>query len=1331
MWALALTGEDFLGSSPVHQLNTASYILPAERAPFPHQLIAGTTPAELGSKPPPLPPPAAAAEVAPPTALATAAAAAAPGIAEIVSKQKQPPLSGTIGGAPTGSGAHKAVVTAAAEAAAAPSGSRVLMERFLQQQQPQQPQGQHQQQPLQQQQNLGASSPQHHGLDTKQEGPPQQQHQQVLSAGAIQQAAAVAAAAAAGSKGLPALVASQLQKLAQAEGLSKQEMKQALQALLRQCDEGETEGQAAAAPPAADAVATSTRSAAAASTVDCRGSNSLGKAGAERGLAGASAADVQGIPGAAAAVEGVSAPAVAAAAGPMSSDLPATTLRVATPTAGDSQLLSDNSMSLSGGSPILRMLRSSSTSQPWGGPPSTGAAWAGCDSTPTSPAAPASAATAERTAAATASGRAAAGGSGGGGGDALNTHLPPATGAPAAPGSTSSSSSFGVGTSSTVSSSRGIVEKEKGGLIAAVAAVPQIGTAAPRDGAGAAPAPSKGLFMEGSSSSARGAGAGAGDGGGGGATLEEVRALLANLCSLEPLERSASNSSSRANSSGFAHSLSGKVYKPQLPQQNWPQQQQGLVQNRPQQQQEEPHWQGLGLPSSSSSNHPLSLQQQQQQQQQPQELYDKHHASHVTDSTVHGSSYQGSTIMGWISPKGSNSLLGGSSPFSSGYGGSPPGASPTGGSPKGLGSDGSLPLQGFGVSAATPGPFSDQLLMMQQQQQHQQHVGVVDAKLQGSAGKGGRSGSLVGGQSQELLLPPQFLQQQQQEQYHQRQQQQHYHQRQQQQLGSQIPGTYPSGPGSSSSSSIASQPPGLAMYPMRQQQQGMHQQQQPQPQHQRHLLPSLVPEPPPPPVRPLVRSLEMAMSGGLTSLPHFGPVSPAEAEGMQGYGLDWQQQQQQLLAGGSPPEHGELWQGLGGGSPSSGASPPRARPLPLHANPALGLEVGQGLGGGSPVMLGLGGGSPALLGLGAMSPSLFAAAGASPPPLSLAGGSPPNFSLLEGMGQDDGTVTSFGHSSAAVAARAATAAVAAVAAADTGSGGGGLGLGFGGSPPGSLLGAGGVPAGESVGWLSAMEPSGGLQSAAPGSFGGSPGGSPGHRGEVPALGLGLYTTHIQQQLQQQQQHQQQQQSSAGPGVFSCSVCGVTCNSTQTLEQHLSSRKHMLRMAHVAAGPAMQAARELQLTTGSSSTPGVTATALSAAVGGSSGLERAASPFGGGSSGGSPRAVTYVGPNATLAEYCNQEISPQLNQAVTTLLQQVKGYQDRAMAKNSVKVRGWASRLHQFLSISCAVTSLIDHLMALIQVEELDSFHSGQCLWFGVMLVRVHVSTKQVETSFHS
>jgi hypothetical protein len=48
-------------------------------------------------------------------------------------------------------------------------------------------------------------------------------------------------------------------------------------------------------------------------------------------------------------------------------------------------------------------------------------------------------------------------------------------------------------------------------------------------------------------------------------------------------------------------------------------------------------------------------------------------------------------------------------------------------------------------------------------------------------------------------------------------------------------------------------------------------------------------------------------------------------------------------------------------------------------------------------------------------------------------------------------------------------------------------------------------------------------------------------------------------------------------------------------------------------------------------------------------------------------VTYVGPNAALAEYCNQEISPQLNQAVTNLLQQVKGYQERAMAKNAVKV----------------------------------------------------------------
>jgi hypothetical protein len=65
--------------------------------------------------------------------------------------------------------------------------------------------------------------------------------------------------------------------------------------------------------------------------------------------------------------------------------------------------------------------------------------------------------------------------------------------------------------------------------------------------------------------------------------------------------------------------------------------------------------------------------------------------------------------------------------------------------------------------------------------------------------------------------------------------------------------------------------------------------------------------------------------------------------------------------------------------------------------------------------------------------------------------------------------------------------------------------------------------------------------------------------------------------------------------------------------------------------------------------------------------RGSSPRGS-SPGGSPRTpLTYVGPNAAVQSYCRQEISPALNSAVLTLLQSIKGFQDRAIAKNPVKV----------------------------------------------------------------
>jgi ribosomal protein L7Ae-like RNA K-turn-binding protein len=83
-------------------------------------------------------------------------------------------------------------------------------------------------------------------------------------------------------------------------------------------------------------------------------------------------------------------------------------------------------------------------------------------------------------------------------------------------------------------------------------------------------------------------------------------------------------------------------------------------------------------------------------------------------------------------------------------------------------------------------------------------------------------------------------------------------------------------------------------------------------------------------------------------------------------------------------------------------------------------------------------------------------------------------------------------------------------------------------------------------------------------------------------------------------------------------------------------------------------------------------------------------------GGSPRAVTYVGPDAAVQSYCTQEITPELNTAVTALLTAVKAQQDRAIAKNATKVMrvvGVGGGLHPRVagstlrSVRCAVGRL--------------------------------------------
>lgn len=114
--------------------------------------------------------------------------------------------------------------------------------------------------------------------------------------------------------------------------------------------------------------------------------------------------------------------------------------------------------------------------------------------------------------------------------------------------------------------------------------------------------------------------------------------------------------------------------------------------------------------------------------------------------------------------------------------------------------------------------------------------------------------------------------------------------------------------------------------------------------------------------------------------------------------------------------------------------------------------------------------------------------------------------------------------------------------------------------------------------------------------------------------------------------------------FRCELCGLSCNSALTLQQHLSSKRHLLRAAHAAMANVSQAADQLELGEG---------------LRGADGSSAAGQP------------LTYIGPNAAVQSYCHQEITVELNHAVTTLLQQVKAFQDRAMAKNMLKVSSTA------------------------------------------------------------
>jgi len=109
--------------------------------------------------------------------------------------------------------------------------------------------------------------------------------------------------------------------------------------------------------------------------------------------------------------------------------------------------------------------------------------------------------------------------------------------------------------------------------------------------------------------------------------------------------------------------------------------------------------------------------------------------------------------------------------------------------------------------------------------------------------------------------------------------------------------------------------------------------------------------------------------------------------------------------------------------------------------------------------------------------------------------------------------------------------------------------------------------------------------------------------------------------------------SIGPGSdeLGCTLCGVKCNSRTTLDQHLSSRKHLAKVAKQALAVLDAAERALPSSSSSRALP-----------------------------------LTYVGPGANTHGLCRQIITPDLNQVVSELLLRIKGFQDRAMARDPIK-----------------------------------------------------------------
>lgn len=104
------------------------------------------------------------------------------------------------------------------------------------------------------------------------------------------------------------------------------------------------------------------------------------------------------------------------------------------------------------------------------------------------------------------------------------------------------------------------------------------------------------------------------------------------------------------------------------------------------------------------------------------------------------------------------------------------------------------------------------------------------------------------------------------------------------------------------------------------------------------------------------------------------------------------------------------------------------------------------------------------------------------------------------------------------------------------------------------------------------------------------------------------------------------------GLHSCEICHIVCNSASSLEQHMTSKKHLQKAAKAAMAAVNAAAREVERL-------GI---------------------------GGAAKSVTYIGPNAQVHSLCRQVICVELNTIVTDLLQRVKAFQERALARNPMK-----------------------------------------------------------------